>query len=160
MILQAFRGFRHPTPPLSRPGGAQAELLAEVNKHESDRNLDLVLEEFRNYQQGILPAGLGARSLTEFFAGIGEKLDPTAATAPRTQSSGRDVLNLLTKRGQAQRAENEIRIRAAKDRLLCGDTPPRGKCDVKTLASEAAVDRTAFYGTRPYSYSTSSSNDA
>ncbi|MQS37770.1 hypothetical protein FFZ77_19700 [Streptomyces katsurahamanus] len=56
-----------------------------------------------------------------------------------------------TKRGQAQRAENEIRIRAAKDRLLCGDIPPRGKCDVKPLASEAAVDRTAFYGTRPYS---------
>ena len=41
----------------SRPGGAQAELLAEVNKHESDRNLSLVLAEFRNYQQGILPAG-------------------------------------------------------------------------------------------------------
>ena len=54
----------------SRPGGAQAELLAEVNKHESDRNLSLVLAEFRNYQQGILPAGPGARSLTEFFASI------------------------------------------------------------------------------------------
>ena len=44
----------------SRPGGAQAELLSEVNKHESDRNLGLVLAEFRNYQQGILPAGPGA----------------------------------------------------------------------------------------------------
>lgn len=28
--------------------------------------------------------------------------------------------------------------------------PPGGKCDIKTLANEAAVDRTAFYGTRPY----------
>ncbi|MDJ0347497.1 site-specific integrase [Streptomyces sp. H10-C2] len=85
---------------VSRPGGAQAELLAEVNKHESDRNLNLVLAEFRNYQQGILPAGPGARSLTEFFASIDEKLDPAAAAAPRIQRNDRDVLNLLTKRAK------------------------------------------------------------
>ncbi|MFJ9609682.1 site-specific integrase [Kitasatospora sp. NPDC101176] len=84
----------------SRPGGAQAELLAEVNKYESDRNLDLVLTEFRNFQQGILPAGPGARSLTEFFASVDEKLEPAAAPAPRTQHSDRDVLNLLTKRAK------------------------------------------------------------
>ncbi|WP_330478289.1 site-specific integrase [Streptomyces platensis] len=84
----------------ARPGGAQAELLAEVNKRESDRNLDLVLAEFRNYQQGILPAGPGARSLTEFFAHIDAKLDATAAKAPKTQRSDRDVLNLLTKRAK------------------------------------------------------------
>ncbi|MGW0771272.1 hypothetical protein [Streptomyces sp. NPDC002676] len=84
----------------SRPGGAQAELLAEVNKRESDRNLDLVLTEFRNYQQGILPAGPGARSLTECFASIEEKLDPASATAPKTQRSDRDVLNLLIKRAK------------------------------------------------------------
>ncbi|MCX5163723.1 hypothetical protein OOK39_37965 [Streptomyces sp. NBC_00264] len=52
----------------------------------------------------------------------------------------------------AQRAENENRIRAAMDRLLRSEIPPGGKCDVKTLASEAAVDRTAFYGTRPYAH--------
>ncbi|MEU9945012.1 hypothetical protein [Streptomyces lavendulae] len=52
----------------------------------------------------------------------------------------------------AQRAENENRIRAAMDRLLRGEIPPGGKCDVKTLAREAAVDRTAFYGTRPYAH--------
>ncbi|MEU0163540.1 hypothetical protein ABZ154_33335 [Streptomyces sp. NPDC006261] len=49
-----------------------------------------------------------------------------------------------------QRTENENRIRAAMDRLLRGEIPPGGKCDIKTLANEAAVDRTAFYGTRPY----------
>ncbi|MFD9339911.1 hypothetical protein ACFWBF_36885 [Streptomyces sp. NPDC060028] len=38
------------------------------------------------------------------------------------------------------------------DRLLRGEIPPGGKCDIKTLAGEAAVDRTAFYGTRPYSH--------
>ncbi|WP_281180097.1 hypothetical protein [Nocardia amamiensis] len=36
-----------------------------MNKHETDRNLELVLTEFRNYQQGIMPAGPGARELTE-----------------------------------------------------------------------------------------------
>ncbi|MBV8349355.1 MAG: site-specific integrase, partial [Mycolicibacterium sp.] len=54
----------------ARPGGAQAELLAEVNKLEADHKLQLVLAEFRNYQQGILPAGPAARSLTDFFATI------------------------------------------------------------------------------------------
>jgi hypothetical protein len=49
-----------------------------------------------------------------------------------------------------QRAANEDRIRAAIDRLLRGDIPPGGRCDVKTLAREAGVDRTAFYGSRPY----------
>ncbi|MFF7755547.1 hypothetical protein ACFZCP_41485 [Streptomyces sp. NPDC007971] len=52
----------------------------------------------------------------------------------------------------AQKTENENRIRAAMDRLLRGEMPPGGKCDIKTLANEAAVDRTAFYGTRTYAH--------
>ncbi|MGV4926567.1 hypothetical protein K2224_14415 [Streptomyces sp. BHT-5-2] len=51
-----------------------------------------------------------------------------------------------------QRTENENRIRAAMDRLLRGEIPPGGKCDIKPLANEAGVDRTAFYGTRPYAH--------
>lgn len=51
-----------------------------------------------------------------------------------------------------QRRRNESRIRAAIDRLLGGDIPPGGKCDIKTLAREAAVDRAAFYGSRPYAH--------
>jgi hypothetical protein len=51
-----------------------------------------------------------------------------------------------------QRAANEDRIRAAIDRLLRGDIPPGGRCDIKTLAREAGVDRTAFYGSRPYAH--------
>jgi hypothetical protein len=51
-----------------------------------------------------------------------------------------------------QRAANETRIRAAIDRLLRGEIPPGGRCDIKTLAREAAVDRTAFYGNRPYAH--------
>jgi hypothetical protein len=52
----------------------------------------------------------------------------------------------------AQRAETENRIRAAMDRLLRGEIPPDGHGDIKTLAREAGVDRTAFYGRRPYAH--------
>ena len=82
----------------SRPGGAQAELLAEVNKYESQRNLDLVWAEFRNYQQGVMPAGPGARELTEFFAHIDAQLAPADAGPAKVQHSDREVLSLLTKR--------------------------------------------------------------
>ncbi|MBF6302940.1 site-specific integrase [Nocardia amamiensis] len=120
----------------SRPGGAQAELLAEVNRHEAERNLDLVWTEFRNYQQGIMPAGPGARELTEFFAHIDGKLDTT--TGPKTQASDREVLNLLTKRART------LHLAAANfcwftdpSRALClklagtphADRPLAGMCD-------------------------------
>ncbi|MGH3226946.1 MAG: hypothetical protein ACRDPY_51095 [Streptosporangiaceae bacterium] len=51
-----------------------------------------------------------------------------------------------------QLADNETKIRAAMTRLLNGDIPPGGKCDIKTLAGQAGVDRTAFYGSRPYAH--------
>nr|WTA00802.1 hypothetical protein OH820_33805 [Streptomyces sp. NBC_00857] len=41
----------------------------------------------------------------------------------------------------AQRTENENRIRAAMDRLLRGEIPPGGRCDIKTeLSRQAACD--------------------
>src|SRR5216683_1185214 len=49
-----------------------------------------------------------------------------------------------------QRKLNEQKIRAAAGQLLSGDIPPGGRCDIKTLARLAGVDRAAFYGTRPY----------
>ncbi|MFE5893210.1 hypothetical protein ACFQ6E_30300 [Streptomyces sp. NPDC056462] len=45
----------------------------------------------------------------------------------------------------ADRARNEEAIRTAMDRLLRGELPPGGKCDLKTLAAEAGVTRTSFY---------------
>jgi hypothetical protein len=51
-----------------------------------------------------------------------------------------------------QLADNEAKIRAAMARLLNGGIPPGGKCDIKTLAGAAGVDRTAFYGSRPYAH--------
>jgi integrase len=84
----------------SRPGGAQGELLAEVNKHESQRNVDLVWAELRNYQHGIMPAGPGARDLIEFFAHIDTKLTPGDAPAPPVQHHDRQILSLITKRAR------------------------------------------------------------
>lgn len=52
----------------------------------------------------------------------------------------------------AQRIQNENRIRTTMDRLLRGEIPPGGGCDIKTLATQAGVDRTAFYGSRPYAH--------
>jgi hypothetical protein len=51
-----------------------------------------------------------------------------------------------------QLLDNEAKIREAMARLLGGDIPPGGKCDVKTLALAAGIDRTAFYGSRPYAH--------
>ena len=43
------------------------------------------------------------------------------------------------------RARNDAAIRTAMDRLLRGDIPPGGGCDLKTLALQAGVPRTGFY---------------
>ncbi|GCE41000.1 hypothetical protein Rhow_004643 [Rhodococcus wratislaviensis] len=84
----------------ARPGGAQAELLAEVNKHEADRNLQLIMAEFHNYRNGILPSGPGARNLTEFFATVDTDLNAESTAAPKVQRNDRDILNLLSKRAK------------------------------------------------------------
>ncbi len=51
-----------------------------------------------------------------------------------------------------QRQATEQRIRQTIERLLRGEIPAGGRCDVTTLARQAGVDRTAFYGTRPYAH--------
>ncbi|UUV32183.1 hypothetical protein NQK81_01665 [Amycolatopsis roodepoortensis] len=45
------------------------------------------------------------------------------------------------------RGQKEAAIRAAMDRLLRGEIPPGGKCDVKTLAATSGVTRAALYST-------------
>jgi hypothetical protein len=122
----------------SRPGGAQAELLAEVNQHESERNLALLWEEFRNYQQGIMPAGPGARELTKFFARIDSRLDSAEAPAAKIQRSDREILSLLTKRASVLHlGTSNYCWFTDPSRALClklagdpaGDRPLIGMCD-------------------------------
>lgn len=45
------------------------------------------------------------------------------------------------------REHKEAAIRAAMDRLLRGEFPPGGKCDVKTLAHASGITRAALYTT-------------
>lgn len=45
------------------------------------------------------------------------------------------------------RRKKEAAIRDAIDRLLRGEIPPGGKCDVKTLATASGVTRAALYST-------------
>ena len=45
-----------------------------------------------------MPAGPGARELTEFFAPVDAGLAPGTAEAPKIQRSDREILNLLAKR--------------------------------------------------------------
>ncbi|MGW4506883.1 hypothetical protein ACWENO_19840 [Streptomyces sp. NPDC004436] len=48
---------------------------------------------------------------------------------------------------QDQRAQTERRIRAAIDRLLAGQIPAGGACDVKTPARETGISRASLYQT-------------
>jgi hypothetical protein len=122
----------------SRPGGAQAELLAEVNKHEADHNLQLLWAEFRNYRQGVMPAGPGARELTEFFNHIDGKLDTADAASLKVQRNNREVLNRLTKRARTLHlATSNYCWFTDPSRALClklagtpnADQPLAGMCD-------------------------------
>jgi integrase len=151
----------------ARPGGAQGRLLAEIAEDEADRNLQIVLEEYRNYQDGIMPAGPGARELTAFFASIDTGLAGHEAGAPRVVASDQHVLNLLTKRAQV------LHLAAANycwftdpSRALClkmagtpaADKPLAGMCDSarcpqathhpchRPVWADAVASTTAFIG--------------
>ena len=131
----------------SRPGGAQAKLLAEIGEFEAERNLGLVAEEYRNYQNGIMPAGPGGRELAAFFDGVDEQdgrrprrtSSPATSTCstccpsgPRSCTSRRGELLLVQRpipgavpdpgrpdrRGRA--ADRHVRLRA----LPAGHPPP------------------------------------
>jgi hypothetical protein len=56
------------------------------------------------------------------------------------------------RRSPEQRRATEDRIQIVISRLLGGDIPPGGRCDITTLARQTGVDRTAFYGTKPYAH--------
>ncbi len=119
----------------ARPGGAQARLLAEIGEHEAERNLNLVREEYDNYQAGIMPAGPGGRELTAFFDSVDGRM---AAAAPNVTATDQHLLNLLSKRAKV------LHIGAANfcwftdpSRALClklagtpaADAPLIGMCD-------------------------------
>ncbi|MFJ3823576.1 hypothetical protein [Streptomyces nodosus] len=72
---QAFGRFQYPTPPLGRPGGAQAVFHHEWKRAEAKEKLNRTVESFRQYQQGQLPAGPGADALLATFRTIENELE-------------------------------------------------------------------------------------
>jgi hypothetical protein len=152
----------------ARPGGSQGKLLAEIAEDEAGRNLQIVLAEFRSYQDGVMPAGPGARELTAFFAAVDKDLAGHDADAPRVVASDQHVLNLLSKRAQV------LHLAAANycwftdpSRALClklagtpgADKPLAGMCDSarcpqathhpchRPVWADAVTSTTAFIGT-------------
>ena len=122
----------------ARPGGAQARLLAEVSEHEQQRNLELTLQAFRDYQQGIHPSGPGSRELLDFFGSVGDRLAGLASGSPAIMGSDREVINLLSKRaGTLHLAASNYCWFADPAKALClrlagtpdADEPLAGLCD-------------------------------
>ncbi|AVH20126.1 MULTISPECIES: site-specific integrase [Nocardia] len=83
-----------------RPGGAQAKFLAEVGQEEQRRNLDLLVDEIANYQQGIRPAGPHAGELIAFFDTIDGQLTDAHRAAPKIILNDQELRTMLTKRAQ------------------------------------------------------------
>jgi hypothetical protein len=151
----------------ARPGGAQGKLLAEIAEDEASRNQQIVLAEYRNYQNGIMPAGPGARELTEFFAAIDAELAGQAAAAPSIVPGDQHILNLLSKRaGALHLAPANYCWFTDPSRALClklagtpaADKPLAGMCDSarcpqathhpchRPVWAEAVNSSTAFIG--------------
>ncbi|MET7721092.1 site-specific integrase [Streptomyces mirabilis] len=84
----------------ARPGGTQAEFLADVAAEEQVRNQNLTLAAFRDSQKGIMPTGFGARDLIEFFASVDEELQRMEASGPGIKPGDQEVINLLSKRAK------------------------------------------------------------
>ncbi|MGW3656121.1 hypothetical protein ACWD6R_10610 [Streptomyces sp. NPDC005151] len=71
---QAFGQFQYPTPPLGRPGGAQAVFHHEWKKEEAKQKLKRTVEAYRQFEQGQLPAGPGADALLANFRAVEDEL--------------------------------------------------------------------------------------
>ncbi|KOV36715.1 hypothetical protein [Streptomyces sp. H036] len=122
----------------ARPGGSQGTLLAEIKKAEADHHTKLTAAAYRDYQQGRLPAGAGARDLIAAFEHIDKELAETSPSPASVLDSDRRLENLL--RQQAK----HLHVQAANycwfrdpSKALClklagtpdADRPLAGMCD-------------------------------
>lgn len=80
----------------NRPGGAQSVLLAEFGREEREHKMRVTLDAYRDYKDGLRPAGPGAKELIDFFDFVDDNLDKPGA--PNVKRSEREVTNLLAKR--------------------------------------------------------------
>ncbi|MFD8259564.1 hypothetical protein ACFV19_11580 [Streptomyces griseoluteus] len=81
----------------ARPGGSQRLFLAEVEAAEEETQLALTVEAFREFENGQMPAGPGARSLIELFTHIDAELHEAARMAPKILEDDAHLESLLRK---------------------------------------------------------------
>ena len=89
MSVATIEGYTH------RPGGSQALFRAEVEHAEHQHHLELTVAAFRDYQQGILPTGPGARALIQRFEHIDAALQQHQPGEPAVLANDRRLENLL-----------------------------------------------------------------
>ncbi len=82
----------------ARPGGSQARFHAEMAAEERKQNEKLAVAAYRDFQDGVLPAGPGARSLIGAFHYIDAELARLKASQPTVVATDRHIELLLKKR--------------------------------------------------------------
>jgi len=122
----------------ARPGGAQGILLAEMQKAEKDHHLQLTAGAYRDWREGRLPSGAGARDLIHAFEHIDKEMADLPPGPAVVMESDRRLENLL--RQQAKflhvQAANYCWFRDP-SKALClklagtpeADKPLAGMCD-------------------------------
>lgn len=81
-----------------RPGGAQARFHAEMVAEQQRHHRQLTVDAYRDYQQGQLPAGPGARSLIAAFEHVDGELAKQQRSQPTMVPTDRHIELLLKKR--------------------------------------------------------------
>lgn len=71
-------------------------LLAEFGREEREHRMRVTLDAYRDYKDGLRPAGPGAKEPIDFFDFVDDNLDKPGA--PNVKRSEREVTNLLAKR--------------------------------------------------------------
>ena len=82
----------------ARPGGSQARFHAEMEAEERKQNEKLAAAAYRDFQDGVLLIGPGARSLIGTFQYIDAELARLEASQPTVVATDRHIELLLKKR--------------------------------------------------------------
>lgn len=88
-----------------RPGGSQAKFHAEMVVEEQAHRRELATAAYRDYQNGIRPAGPGAKALLATFAFVDDELAQLARVQPTVVATDRHVELLLKRRADTLRIQ-------------------------------------------------------
>lgn len=82
----------------ARPGGSQARFHAEMAAEERKHHQQLTVAAYRDYQEGRLPAGPGAKDLLSAFRNVDAEVTKLKTTQPTVVATDRHIELLLKKR--------------------------------------------------------------